>query len=100
MNEESFAAKVARLQHEIAVRQAELSDLVLGDPRKSVTIEPCVTCKGEGYVKEFLQPPPADKAVRWKRCPTCKSHGSLLEASLVNAHITVDQYWSDRGYPS
>jgi hypothetical protein len=36
MAEETFAEKVKRLQQEIAVRQAELANLVLGDPRQSV----------------------------------------------------------------
>jgi hypothetical protein len=36
MTEETFAEKVQRLQREIAVRQAELAYMVLGDPRQSV----------------------------------------------------------------
>lgn len=37
MTEETFAEKVARLQRDIAERQAELSALVLGDPRIGVS---------------------------------------------------------------
>lgn len=35
---ETYADKVARLQREIAVRQAELHSLVLGDPRVGVSV--------------------------------------------------------------
>jgi hypothetical protein len=38
MAEETFAEKVKRLQQEIAVRQAELAYLVLGDPKQSVSV--------------------------------------------------------------
>lgn len=97
MSEESFAEKVARLQREIAVRQSELSALVLGDPRVSVSIGSCGTCGGVGFTKEALPEFPKDRAVRWKRCTECKSRGSQLENSLIAANMTVDQYWADRG---